>query len=67
MMTPEDRSVFESLYSQLAVEKDNRKFSELIQQLITLLERARRRTEERHSASIPPPFWLPKAPTLAEP
>jgi hypothetical protein len=53
-MTPEDCSLLESLCSQLAVEKDNKKFSELIQQLITLLERARRKNEERHSSPMRP-------------
>jgi hypothetical protein len=53
MMTPEDRSLLEALFEQIAQEKDNRKFSELIQQLITLLERARQNQGDPQAG----PLW----------
>lgn len=42
VMKSEDRAQMEALCAQIAVEKDNHKFSELIQQLIDLLDRSRR-------------------------
>jgi hypothetical protein len=58
MMTPEDRSLLEALCTQLLAEKDNKKFSELIQQLITLLERARRGRADNQSSPVLPPVGL---------
>jgi hypothetical protein len=43
MMKPEDRARMEALCAQIAVEKDNVKFSELMKQLIDLLDRSHRR------------------------
>jgi hypothetical protein len=43
MMKPEDRARMEALCAQIANEKDNAKFSELMQQLIDLLDRSHRR------------------------
>lgn len=43
MMKPEERARMEALCTQIAAEKDNVKFSELMQQLIDLLDRSHRR------------------------
>jgi hypothetical protein len=43
MMKPEDRARMEALCAQIAAEKDNVKFSELMRQLIDLLDRAHHR------------------------
>ena len=43
MMTVEDRLLLEALCSRIARETDNRKFGELLQELINLLERTRQK------------------------
>lgn len=43
-MTIEDRLLLERLCSRITRETDNRKFGELIQELISLLERTREKT-----------------------
>lgn len=45
MMTVEDRLLLESLCAQIARETDNRKFGELVQELIKLLERTRQKPQ----------------------
>lgn len=43
MMTCEDRLLLEALCTKIARETDNRKFGELVQELIKLLERCRQK------------------------
>lgn len=45
-MTSEERVQMEVLCAQIADEKDNRKFTELIQQLIDLLDRSRQAVKD---------------------
>ena len=45
MMTIEDRLILEALCAQIAKETDNRKFGELVQELIKVLERARQKPQ----------------------
>jgi hypothetical protein len=42
-MTPEDRSRIETLCAQIAVEKDHRRFYELLAELNDLLQRSHQR------------------------
>jgi len=60
MMTIEDRLLLETLCAQIAGETDNRKFGELVQELIKLLERARQKNNPLDSRAVPH-FWPPRA------
>jgi hypothetical protein len=50
-MTPEERVQMEALCAQIAEEKDNRKFTELIRQLIDLLDRSRQAVRDGRDRS----------------
>jgi hypothetical protein len=54
MITSEDRKLLEALSAQIAKETDNRKFGELVQELIKLLERTRRPKNPVDSGADPP-------------
>lgn len=60
MMKPEDRSRMEALCAQIAVETDNRKFSELMQELISLLEASRLPAAAPSPSPPAPRKWPPK-------
>jgi hypothetical protein len=47
MMKTEDRAQMEALCAKIAVETDNVRFSELMKQLIDLLDRSRRSDVDR--------------------
>lgn len=66
MMTPDDRSRMEALCAQIAIEKDNAKFSELMQQLIDLLDRSRRAQVDRNPLPVSSPRLPRKGPMPAE-
>jgi hypothetical protein len=62
-MTPEDRVRMEVLCAQIAEEKDNRRFTELIRQLIDLLDRSRHADGQHRSplqAALPQKLAPPK-------
>jgi flagellar biosynthesis/type III secretory pathway chaperone len=55
MMTVEDRLLLEALCTKIARETDNRKFTELVQELIKLLERCRQKPQNpTESRGFPP-------------
>jgi hypothetical protein len=60
MMTSEDRKQLEALSAQIAKETDNRKFAELVQALIKLLERTRQKPENPMDSGADPTCALEK-------
>jgi hypothetical protein len=52
-MTPEDRSRMEALCAQIAVEKDDRRFDELLTELNDLLQRSHQTEFEREPGNKP--------------
>jgi hypothetical protein len=55
MMTSEHRKLLEALSAQIAKETDNRKFGELVQELIKLLERTRQKPKNPMESGADPP------------
>ncbi len=53
MMSAEDRVLLEILCARIAGETDSRKFGELMQELIKLLERARQKVGPSDSRAVP--------------
>lgn len=57
-MTVEDRLLLEALCTKIARETDNRKFGELVRELIKLLERCRQKPQNPLD-SRPSRRWVP--------